>query len=132
MAASPLFGAVPAIGNGSLTTATGATELGTAAPTNGVDVFTAQAQRGSYAKRWKAKARNGTTVVGLIRLFVVISGVYYLIDEVATTALTAGATVASYDSGWRTLDLNLPPGAKLHATSTQTHNISVTVEATDF
>lgn len=132
MAASPLFGAVPNVGVGSLTTATGATELGTAAPTNGATVFTANTVRGSNAKRWRIKARNGATVAGFVRLFYVIGGVYYIWQEVAITALTASATVASYDSGWLALDLNLPPGATLHATTTQTHNLSIIVEGTDF
>ena len=131
MAATPVFAATPKYSGASLTTATGAAELGTAAPTNAVLLVTAAAN-GTYLRRLRAKVRNAAPTAGLLRVFLVNGGVYYLLMEIdLASGAAASATVKSQDTDWVTLDLVIPTGWTVYVAETQANNTTVHCEHAD-
>ena len=133
MATAPAFAATPKLGIGSLTGATGATEFGTAAPTNPVTVLTAGAS-GSYLRRVKAKNRGTSSpAANIVRLFLVASSSHHPVLEIdIPTGATPSATVKSQDSDWITLDISIPTGYSLVATQTVANSIVVICEYADY
>ena len=133
MSAAPAFASTPKIGLASLTTATGATEFGTSAPTNIVTIVSAGAS-GSYLRRIKAKNRGTTSpAANIIRVFLLSSSVYYpLVEFDVPTGSTPSATVKSQDSDWLTLDLSIPTGTTVVVAETVANSVSVTCEYADY
>ena len=133
MASAPAFAATPKWGVNSLTAATGATEFGTSAPTNGVTLLTAGSS-GSYLRRIKAKNR-GTTTPGanILRVFLVVSSAYHPILEIdISSGSTPSASVKSQDTDWVNLDLSVPTGYSVYITQTVANSIVVHCEYADY
>ena len=133
MATAPIFAATPKLGVASLTTATGATEFGTAAPTNIVTLLSAGAS-GSKLRRIKAKNRGtASPAANIVRVFLLISSVYYPLLEIDITAgSTPAAGVKSQDSDWVALDLDIPSGTTVVVAETVANAVSVVCEYADY
>lgn len=133
MATSPIFAATPKMAHADLTTATGATEFGTTAPTQLSSLLTAGAS-GSYLRRIKAKNRGTSSpAANIIRVFLAVGGSYKPIFEFDVPAgSTPSATVKSQDSDWHTLDMSIPAGHSVYVGETVANSVCVTCEYGDF
>lgn len=90
---SPIFGLTPILTNAQVTTQNTTRD---ATGLNVVDVFTASGN-GCRIDTIKIKA-TGTTTAGMIRIFLYDGTSTRLFTEVLVTAITASATVASFES----------------------------------
>lgn len=133
MASAPIYAATPKLAHADLTSATGATEFGTSAPTNLSSLLTAGVN-GSYLRRIKAKNRGTSSpTANIIRVFLVVGGSYKPIFEFDITAgATPSATVKSQDSDWHTLDLSIPSGHSVYVGETVANSVCVTCEYGDY
>ena len=119
-ATSPAFAAPPNVGAG-LVPATLDTSL--TAPTNTTTVFTAGAS-GSKVDQVQCIG-VGTTVAGIVNLFLYRSSTYYLIDQFAVTAVTSSTTAVAYALTHTYENLVLIASDQLRVTNTVAGNQSL-------
>lgn len=128
MATTPNFASTVKCWNGTVTT--GDTGRGTAAPTNKSTIVTPGAS-GSRIDEITITAA-GTSTANIVRLFINVSALYYLFQEVLTSAITPSASTASFTT---TLSFNsfvLPSGSLLVATVNTTETYHITAFGGDF
>lgn len=139
MATTPIFAATPKLAVASLTTACGATDFGTAAPTN-VSTLLAAGSSGSKLRRIKAKNRGtAAPAANILRVYLLIGGLYHPHLEIDIPAgATPSASVKSQESvgpdsdGWVKLDLDIPSGTSIAIAQTVANSIAVTCEYADY
>lgn len=132
MATDPSFAATPA----RVSTAYGTLESGSyrasvtgTAPTNSITLVTAAA---TGTKITEIIFHAGvTTTAGMIRLHVVTSSVWRLIDEIPVVAVTASATVPAWRAVRSYRNLTLKTGQLLSATLEKSEAFFFHVEAAD-
>lgn len=131
MAAKPAFAATPRQSSGAATTA----DTSYTAPTNAVAVFTAGAS-GSRVERLRLMC-TGTSLAGLVNIFLYDGTTYRLIRSIVTAAITASATVAPWgsdDSGTIVFPggLQLPAGYSIRIATTVAQTIVGSAEGGDY
>lgn len=133
MASNPSYASTPKIAHADLTSATGATDFGTSAPSNASILLTAGSS-GSYLRRIKVKNRGTSSpAANIVRVFLVVSSSYKPILEIDVTAgSTPSATVKSQDTDWITLDVSIPSGHSVYVAQTVANSIAVTCEYADY
>lgn len=130
MATDPAFASTPHIASG-LTPATADTSLTT--PTNETTIFTA-GSNGSKIEEITVVG-VGTTVAGLVNIFLYDGSTYWLYDQFATTAVTVSTTAASYRVNRTYANLILKSGWSVRVTTEVVGNQAlhcVTVIGGDF
>lgn len=113
MAASPAYSSTVNIGS-AVVSATLDTSL--TAPTHAVTVFTAGAS-GSQSYEVKYQAL-GTTVAGVINVFRVNGGTYYLIEQILVGAVTSSTTAVAWSTVRQYANDNFKSGDTLAFTVT--------------
>ena len=133
MATAPIFATTIKNGIASLSAACGATDFGTAAPTNVSTLLTAGAS-GSKLRRIKAKNRGtASPAANILRIYLLVSGSYHPLLEIDIPAgSTPAAGVKSQDSDWFTLDLDIPSGTSIAIAQTVANSIAVICEYFDY
>ena len=126
MAAAPAFAATPRCSAVSIGTA----DTSRTAPTNVGTVLTAGAS-GSRIDEVTITAA-GTSTSNVVRLFIYTGSVYYLLQEVLTTAITAGASQDSFNTTLTFNSLVIPTGYSLRATTHATETYHVFAFGGDF
>ena len=126
MAAAPAFAATPRCSAVSIGTA----DTSRTAPTNVGTVLTAGAS-GSRIDEVTITAA-GTSTSNVVRLFIYTGSVYYLLQEVLTTAITAGASQDSFTTTLTFNSLVIPTGYSLRATTHATETYHVFAFGGDF
>lgn len=120
MSTDPLYFSTPHVGS---VIASGTLDVSTTAPTNVATVFTAGAS-GSKIEEIVVEGL-GTTVAGLVRLFLYDGATYNLLDEAIVQALTASTTAPAYRWNKTYPNLILPSGWSLRFTQTLAGNVSL-------
>ena len=126
MAAAPAFAATPICSAVSIGTA----DTSRTAPTNVGTVLTAGAS-GSRIDEVTITAA-GTSTSNVVRLFIYTGSVYYLLQEVLTTAITPGASQDSFTTTLTFNSLVIPTGYSLRATTHATETYHVLAFGGDF
>jgi len=126
MATAPNFAATPRWSAVSIATA----DTSRTAPTNVGTVFAAGAI-GSRIDEVTITAA-GTSTANVVRLFLHTGSTYTLLQEILTTAITAGAAQDSYTTTITFNSLVLPSGASLRATTHASETYHVSAFGGDF
>jgi hypothetical protein len=131
MAAKPAFAATPRHSSAAASVA----DTSLTAPTNAAVIFAAGAS-GSRVERLRLTAA-GTTLVGLVNVFVHDGTSFRLIRSVAVSAITPSATVQAWGSDENSMisfagGLMLPSGWSLRITTTVANTIVGAAEGGDF
>ena len=127
MASTPQFAATVRCGIGTLSTADTAR---TGVPTNPVTIFTAGSS-GSRIDQIDVTA-NGTTTLGVVRLWIYNGTSYYLYQEVLVDAFTPSTTISVYSSTLTFNNFMLPSGHSLRATTHNSELFTVAAFGGDF
>jgi hypothetical protein len=130
MAADPAFASTPAIGSG-LLPATLDTSL--TAPTTVTTIVTAAAN-GTKIEELVFQG-VGTTVAGVINIFLYDGTTYHLYDQVLVTAVTSSTTAVAFRTNRTYTNLVLKTGWSLRVTGTIAGNqsmVKVTAHGGDF
>ena len=126
MATAPQFAATPRCSAVSIGTA----DTSRTAPTNVGTVLTAGTS-GSRIDEVTITAA-GTSTANVVRLFIYTGSVYYLLQEVLTTAITAGASQDSFTTTLTFNSLVIPSGYSLRATTNAAETYHVLAFGGDF
>lgn len=111
MSTSQQFASTPKIGAGNITNA----ETSYTTPTNVTTILTAGS---NGTKVWRVIVEcTGTSVAGLIRLFIYDGSTYRFFDEIAVSAVTASTTTACYRYEKSYPDITIPSGYSMRAAS---------------
>lgn len=117
---APAFTATPNVGLGLVP---GTLDTSLTAPTNVTTVFTAGAS-GSKVDQVTLTG-VGTTVAGVVNLFILRSAVYYLVDQFLITALTSSTTAIAFTATHTYENFLLANGDVLKVTNTVSGNQSL-------
>jgi hypothetical protein len=128
MSTAPQFGSTVNLTPGIVSTG----NTSRTAPTNGVTVFTAGAS-GSILERVCAVAQ-GTTTVGVVRVFLVRSAVYYLLKEILVSAITPSTSIEVFRGLYTPYGSNgmkLKSGDTIYVTTNNAEAFAVWGEGSD-
>lgn len=109
MASAPAFAATPRCSAVTISTAAANNRTGTSAST----VFTA-GSNGSRIEEIRLKAQ-GTTTAGTVRLYIYTGSAYFLLTEVAYSAVTVSGSTPSAESKVSFSNLIIPSGYSVRA-----------------
>lgn len=126
MATAPAFAATPAVGSG-LVPATADTSL--TAPTNATSILSGGAS-GTKVEEIVFQG-VGTTVAGVVNLFLYDGTTYNLLDQVLISATTSSTTAVAFRALRQYTNLLVKSGWSLRVTNTVAGNVSL-VKVTAF
>jgi len=121
---SPIFPNVPIIGIASLVSNTAVTARTVITGTTGLTQLTTTSTNGTRIDAITVKAQ-GTSVAGLLDIWVYNGTSSYLYDEIAYAAVTANTVVASNVATQTYNTLTLPPTYQLFVSQQVSSNVSV-------
>jgi hypothetical protein len=119
MATAPAFAATAKAWSGLPVTA----DTSLTAPTNAATILTAGAS-GSKVDEIIVQG-VGTTVAGVVNIFLHDGTTYHLVDQFVITAVTSSATAAAYRQSKQYTNLEMPTGWSLRASQTIAGNASI-------
>jgi hypothetical protein len=121
---SPIFPNVPIIGIASLVSNTAVTARTVITGTTGLTQLTTTSTNGTRIDAITVKAQ-GTSVAGLLDIWVYNGTTSYLYDEIAISAVTANTTVAATANTITYTMLTIPPTYQLFTSQTVSSNVTV-------
>lgn len=126
MATSPSFAATPRCAGVSISSA----DTSRTSPTNVGTVFTAGSSGSRIDEVWITAA--GTSTTNTVRLFIYTGSTYYLLEEIAITAITPAAGTQSFTTTLTFNTLVIPSGYSLRATTNNAETYHVLAFGGDF
>lgn len=123
MAATPAFASTVIVGTG---TVPGTADTSMTAPSNQTTLTFSTAIGSSGAKIEEIRVVGlGTTVAGIVNVFLYDGSAYHLVDQVVVSAVTSSTTAAAFYDLRRYDNLFVPSGWSVRVTTTVAGNVSL-------